>query len=374
MIAAPSASAASIRHESTLRPSTRTVHAPHSPTRQHSFVPVRPRSSRSDVEQRVVRQRRRPTARRPLTRQLDRPIRSRRDAAAAAARSPLPTPAARGRGASRAGTRGSPASSVGDGLASANSASSSAALSASGARGSASSPLVVGDEQRPRPDAAVRDPRHAVGRDGAGQRDRRQVVPAPARPPHVDGPARPVGHRQLDRRRPARRGASVVTPGADEEVVERDPPRARPGRPRRPRRRRRAAPGAVSAAGDALQMLPGERRPVPDLDRPDDERRLGEGRVVAPDRVVGGDVGHHRQRADPAARPPASRDPPVELGDPLDVDDDVAAGSIPSRSRMIRSVPPASEPRAAGPCAASSATASVEAGPAARRRRVASAR
>ena len=28
-------------------PSTSTVHAPHSPTRQHSFVPVRPRSSRS---------------------------------------------------------------------------------------------------------------------------------------------------------------------------------------------------------------------------------------------------------------------------------------------------------------------------------------
>ena len=44
---APSASTASTRHESTLRPSSSTVHAPHSPTRQHSFVPVRPRSSRS---------------------------------------------------------------------------------------------------------------------------------------------------------------------------------------------------------------------------------------------------------------------------------------------------------------------------------------
>ena len=51
----PSASTASTRHESTIRPFNRTVHAPHSPTRQHSLVPVRPRSSRSDVEQRVVR-------------------------------------------------------------------------------------------------------------------------------------------------------------------------------------------------------------------------------------------------------------------------------------------------------------------------------
>ena len=43
---APSASIASTRHESTLRPSSRTVQAPHSPTRQHSLVPVSPRSSR----------------------------------------------------------------------------------------------------------------------------------------------------------------------------------------------------------------------------------------------------------------------------------------------------------------------------------------
>ncbi len=46
-ISDPSASAASIRQEFTVRPSTMTVQAPHSPTTQHSLVPVRPRSSRS---------------------------------------------------------------------------------------------------------------------------------------------------------------------------------------------------------------------------------------------------------------------------------------------------------------------------------------
>jgi len=45
-ISAPSASTASMRQESTIRPFTITVHAPHSPTRQHSLVPVSSRSSR----------------------------------------------------------------------------------------------------------------------------------------------------------------------------------------------------------------------------------------------------------------------------------------------------------------------------------------
>ena len=45
----------STRHESTLSPSTSTVHAPHSPTRQHSFVPVSAEIVAKDVEQRVVR-------------------------------------------------------------------------------------------------------------------------------------------------------------------------------------------------------------------------------------------------------------------------------------------------------------------------------
>ena len=90
----PSASTASIRHESTLRPSTRTVHAPHSPTRQHSFVPVRPRSSRStsrsvwcgsDVDRRD----------RPLTVKARAPARRHRRTAAASASRSIATPTAR---------------------------------------------------------------------------------------------------------------------------------------------------------------------------------------------------------------------------------------------------------------------------------------
>ena len=54
MTVAPSASTPSIRHESTLIPSTMTVHAPHSPTRQHSFVPIRREVVSEHLEQRVV--------------------------------------------------------------------------------------------------------------------------------------------------------------------------------------------------------------------------------------------------------------------------------------------------------------------------------
>ena len=51
----PSASTASMRQELTVRPSRRTVQAPHSPTRQHSFVPVRPEVVAQDVQEGVVR-------------------------------------------------------------------------------------------------------------------------------------------------------------------------------------------------------------------------------------------------------------------------------------------------------------------------------
>ena len=89
----------------------------------------------------------------------------------------------------------------------------------------------------------------------AGERDRCQVVAAPPGPPDVRRPDRPVDQRQLDRgdelalaqRRDAR---------ADEPVVDRDAPRARPVRRRRPRAPYTSSAGAVSAAGDALQMLP----------------------------------------------------------------------------------------------------------------------
>ena len=112
---APSASTARTRHESTLTSSSSTVHAPHSPTRQHSFVPVSPRSSRSTSRSvwcgaTVDR------ARAAVDRQLDRsPRRHARPSAARAARSPSRPPAGRARGASPAGTRGSPASTAGTG-------------------------------------------------------------------------------------------------------------------------------------------------------------------------------------------------------------------------------------------------------------------
>jgi hypothetical protein len=50
---APSTWATGIRHEQTGSPSTSTVHAPHSPSPQPSFVPVSPRSSRSTSSKRL---------------------------------------------------------------------------------------------------------------------------------------------------------------------------------------------------------------------------------------------------------------------------------------------------------------------------------
>ena len=58
VIVRPSASAASTRHDGTRRPSSMTEQAPQSPVVQPSLVPVRPSSSRSAVEQRLVRARR----------------------------------------------------------------------------------------------------------------------------------------------------------------------------------------------------------------------------------------------------------------------------------------------------------------------------
>ena len=71
-------------------------------------------------------------------------------------------------------------------------------------------------------------------------------------------------------------------------------------------------------------MLPGERRPVPDLDRPDDGRRLGQRLVVAPDPLVGDDVGHHRQGADRQPRLAITDLPDlrVELLEPFQIDHD----------------------------------------------------
>ena len=68
--------------------------------------------------------------------------------------------------------------------------------------------------------------------------------------------------------------------------------------------------------------VPGQRRPVPDLDRPDDGRRLGQRLVVAPDPLVGDDVGHHRPRADRQPGLAGVPDLRVELLDPFDIDHD----------------------------------------------------
>jgi len=109
-------------------------------------------------------------------------------------------------------------------------------------------------------------------------------------------------------------------PGTDEELVDRDAPG--PGRTRRDdagaideerrcrvRRRRRVAD------------IAGERRPVPDLNRPDDRRRFGKGLVVASDPLVGGDVRHDGPGADAEVSLDLA-DLPVELRDPLEIDDD----------------------------------------------------
>src|SRR5688572_25723817 len=50
---APCTCATGTRHEFTASPSTSTVHAPHSPSPQPSFVPVSPHSSRSTSRRRV---------------------------------------------------------------------------------------------------------------------------------------------------------------------------------------------------------------------------------------------------------------------------------------------------------------------------------
>ena len=77
----------------------------------------------------------------------------------------------------------------------------------------------------------------------------------------------------------------------------------------------------MSAAGEALQMLPASVARFRIWTAPDDRRRLGQGLEFAPDPLVGGDVGHHRPRPD---RQPAVvlADLAVQLGDPLEIDHD----------------------------------------------------
>ena len=115
----PSASTPSMRQESTATSSTRTVQAPHSPTRQHSFVPVSPRSSRRTSRSvwcgaiSIDRLR-------PLTVSSIRwLVMLRRPMLRSGARWRSRPPGARARAASPGGTRGWRASRSRDGLASA---------------------------------------------------------------------------------------------------------------------------------------------------------------------------------------------------------------------------------------------------------------
>ena len=134
--------------------------------------------------------RRRRRAARPLTRERDRDrVASRGRRSRPAARSRRRPRAGRGRGASPAGTRGSPASTSATGSRPRTARSSTLDLASSGAAGSARTPGLVDDEERPRAEAAVGQPGHPVGADRAGQRDGREVVAAPAGPADVDGAA-----------------------------------------------------------------------------------------------------------------------------------------------------------------------------------------
>ena len=107
---------------------------------------------------------------------------------------------------------------------------------------------------------------------------------------------------------------------SDEELVDRDgagPRRSGGDHARAVHEQRRCRVGRRRGIADVA----GKRRPIPDLDGTDDRRRVGEGLVVAPDPLVGGDLGHHRPGADYQVAV-ALADLGVELVDPLDIDDE----------------------------------------------------
>ena len=177
---------------------------------------------------------------------------------------------------------------------------------------------VVDHQHRPRSDAPVREARHPVLPDRAGHRHRRQVVPAPPRPPKGDRPARSLRQRQLDRRDelPGRQRRDARP---DEEPVHGDrPTSARPDRhhPRAVHEECRGGVGRRRRVAD----VPSQRRTVADLHRSDDRGSLGQCHVVVLDPLVAHEVGHHGPCAD---REPAVVGPDLarELLDPLDVDD-----------------------------------------------------
>ena len=113
----------------------------------------------------------------------------------------------------------------------------------------------------------------------------------------------------------------------------------------------------MSAAGDALHDVARPASPGCGSGPSRRRGRLGQGGEVAPDARVGGDVGHRRPRADDAARRRRRGWP--RRAPRMRLTSTTTSGRIePSRSRMIRSVPPASG-RARRAVPASRATASA---------------
>ena len=279
----------------------------------------------------------------------------------------------RARGASPGGTPGSPASSAADGLASANRASSRSILARSGAPGRRGRPCRRSTSSGPRSEAAVGEPgrRRPAVTAQASVTDARSWPRRRVRRTWTE-PRGPVGARQLDRgdelaageRRDARadeerrRSGSVRVPPAPATTTARavDEQRRHGVRGRR---------GVADVAG--------QRRPVADLDGPDDRRRLGEGPVVAPDPLVGGDRRSSRS-ARRSRRPAVARRGSSPSSSAMRLTSTTIRGWIePSRSRMIRSVPPASE-AGLGSVLGEQRDGVGEAGRVARRRRLASVR
>ena len=279
---APSTSTARTRQESTVRPSTMTVQAPHSPTRQHSLAPVRRQVVAQDVEQRVVRGHARRARRRPLTvtsmgtfaiMSLTPP--------SPGGRGPWPAPAGRGPGASRAGTRDRRAWSGRTGSRPRTCASRIAARASS-------------DDGRVGQDAGRR--RGASSGRGPTLPYATRVMPA-ASTPQVSGHRRqvvtPAAGPTLvgagDRGRPGIGSSIAVTSSprserrdarAHEQVVQRDPPRpVRPGghHERAVDEQRRGRVGGRRRVADVA----GQRGPVPDLDRAHHGGGLGQRRSSA---------------------------------------------------------------------------------------------
>ena len=193
-------------------------------------------------------------------------------------------------------------------------------LASPGAPGSARTPVASTRSSGLGPDTAVGDA-HGPGRvHAAGEGHRREVVAAPPGPPLV-GAGDPVrGQRDLERRHQLARGEGRHA-GPDEEVVERDPARSRPGpRPRRPPRGR-AAPAPCPPRATRCTCCPA---------------RVARLRIWTEPTTAAASASAARSRritgcaaisvivvvAPITSGPPSPPDPGRELRDPLDVDDE----------------------------------------------------